>query len=355
MSSNHPAIPMLAQLKTHIWNEVQPYLKDPSYPAQFMVPAKYQPEADFHWTMSSDYPKRQGKYIRGSLVVLIAEAMGVPAENAYKTAAAMQISEDWILIHDDFEDNSPTRRGQPALHHIYGDKLAVNAGDALHALMWKILVDNQTLLGESLTIRLIDEFYTMIAHTALGQTVEMKWTQDNRVTDDSDWYFIADSKTGYYSLAGPMRFGGIIGNASETQLKLLTDLGLNLGRCFQLVDDTLDLTGNFAGLKSQSGDDIYEGKRTIPLGHLLRTVSKSDSDKIISILAKPREQKTSSEVTWILDQMHQHGSITYAQNLATQYRDAALKIIDTKLTFLKHEPALSNLKTISDFILNRSY
>jgi geranylgeranyl diphosphate synthase type II len=353
--SDHPALSILENLKSHIWQEVQPYLKNPDYPSQFVIPKNYQSESDFHWQMVSDYPNRKGKYLRGSLVVLLAESLGAPAKLAYKTAAAMQLSEDWILIHDDYEDNSPMRRGAKALHHIYGDKLAVNAGDALHALMWKVLSDNRDTLGLETTLRLIDEFYVMLARTTLGQTVEIKWGQENRITNDDDWYFIGDSKTSYYSIAGPMRFGAIIGGADEKQLAQITDLGQNLGRCFQMVDDLLDLTGNFGGLKKEAGDDIYEGKRTIPLGHLLRTSSAADNEKIVAILSKSREQKTPSEIAWIIEKMHNYGSIEYAKNLAAGYRDKALHMIDTDLTFLKSEPARSNLKALADFILVRTH
>jgi geranylgeranyl diphosphate synthase type II len=353
--SDHPALGILEDLKSHIWREIEPYLKNPDYPRQFAIPKDYKQESDFHWQMTADYPHRKGKYLRGSLVVLLAESMGAAPESAYKTAAAMQLSEDWILIHDDYEDDSPMRRGKAALHHIYGDKLAVNAGDALHALMWKVLSDNREVLGADMTLRLIDEFYTMLARTTLGQTVEIKWGQENKITNDADWYFIGDSKTSFYSIAGPMRFGAIIGGATEKQLAKITDLGQNLGRCFQMVDDLLDLTGNFGGLKKEAGDDIYEGKRTIPLGHLLRTAGPEDQRKITEILAKTRDQKSGHEVDWIIKKMQDYGSIDYAKKLAGGYRDIAVNMIEDDLTFLKNEPARTHLKTLADFILVRTH
>jgi len=353
--STHPAIAILENIKTQVYKIILTYLQNPLYPSQFEIPNKYLPESDFHWQILTDYPTRQGKYIRGTLIVLLAQAMGADPQKAYQTAAAMQISEDWILIHDDYEDDSPMRRGKPALHKIYGDKLAVNAGDALHSLMWKILADNHNILGDQVSLRLIDEFYTMLAHTTLGQTTEINWTQTGKLTSDEDWYFIADSKTGYYSIAGPMRFGAIIGGATPQELDLITEAGKNLGRCFQLIDDLLDLTGNFEGLKKSPGDDILEGKRTLPLGHLLKAANPQQVEKIIGILAKPRDQKTESEVKFIIDLMHQLGSIQYAQNLAQKYRDIALEIIDKKLTFLNHEPGISNLKTVANFVLDRKF
>jgi len=128
----------------------------------------------------SDYPRRKGKYLRPSLLLLTAEGMEGKRDRAMITAAAMQISEDWILNHDDIEDDSESRRGQKALHKIYGNELAINAGDALHVIMWKVLSDNFSILDKKTAMKIVEEFYTMMSRTILGQGIELKWTRDNR-------------------------------------------------------------------------------------------------------------------------------------------------------------------------------
>lgn len=350
------ALEILVKYRRCVWPEIQNYLGKEDYPTAFKIPAKHRPLQDFHWKMAKDYPLRQGKYIRPTLLLLAAEAMGIEKEKAIKAAAAMQLSEEWLLIHDDFEDNSLERRGKPALHRIYGNELAVNAGDTLHILMWKILSDNRILLSNKIVGQLIDEFHQILSRTALGQTVELKWTKDNKFKiTDSDWFFIADGKTSYYTIAGPMRLGAIIANATDHQLRALAEFGSCLGRCFQLVDDILDIESDFAGLKKQKGNDIYEGKKTILLGHLLRKATLNNKNNIISILSKTREEKNESEVFWIIEKMHEYGSVTYAKNLAKKLKKQAFQIFEKDLDFLSRQPFRSHLEKIFTFILERKY
>ncbi|MEJ2347801.1 MAG: polyprenyl synthetase family protein [Patescibacteria group bacterium] len=356
MKRQKEAIKILSKYREHVWPEIQSYLGKEKYNHTFEIPSKYKSLQNFHQKMINDYPSRKGKYLRPTLLLLTAEAMGVAKEKAIKTAAAMQLSEEWLLVHDDFQDNSLERRGKPALHRIYGNELAVNAGNTLHILMWKILSDNIDLLGSKKTKQLIDEFYQILSRTALGQTTELKWTKENKLKiTNPDWFFIADGKTSYYTIAGPMRLGAIIANASKRQLDLLANFGSNLGRCFQLVDDVLDIESDFAGLKKQKGNDIYEGKRTILLGHLIRTAREKDKKKIISIMSKPRDQKNKSEVLWIIKKMHEYGSVLYAKNLAKKLKDQAFEIFEKDLGFLSTQPARSHLEEIINFILERDH
>ena len=98
-------------------------------------------EPEAHYRMVRDYSERMGSYRRAGFILLTGEMFGEKPENLFLPAAAMQMSEDWILIHDDIEDNSESRRGKPALHKIHGNELAINAGDAVHISMWKALKD----------------------------------------------------------------------------------------------------------------------------------------------------------------------------------------------------------------------
>lgn len=291
-------IDTLEKTKKIVWPEIKKYLKDPIYPSQFKVFSKYKKDTDLYWKINKEYPERKGKYLRPTLVLLIAQAMGTDVKKAIKTAAAMQLSEEWILIHDDIEDKSDERRGKPTLHKIYGHELAINAGDCLHVIMWKMINDQKSK-------EINEEFYTMLMRTVLGQGVEQIWTNKKKKEITKDEYlFIADSKSAYYSIAGPMRLGAIIANSTKTQLDSITEFGLYLGRCFQLVDDLIDFE-----------QDKKEGKVT---------------------LANTK-------------------GIKYTKDLAGEMKRKAKKIFNTKLDFLKNEPARSELIELIDFILERKY
>lgn len=348
---------VLKEKREKVWQEIQKYLdKDHNLIGQRQIPSKYLPLLDFHWQMTKTYPQRLGKYLRPTLVLLTAEAMDVPEEKALKTAAAMQTSEDWILIHDDLEDNSLARRGEAALHKIYGNELAINAGDSLHVLMWKMLWDNQDVVGEKKAALIAEEFQEMLMRTTFGQTVEIKWTQENKENlTDEDIFLILDGKTSYYSIAGPMRLGAILGGATEEQLEVIYEFGQALGRCFQIVDDLLDLTSDFRGLKKQTGNDIYEGKRTIMLAHFLRTVRVRDRVRVNEVFKKSREEKTEGEVKWVIEKMKEYGSLDYGRRIARDFATKALEIFDQKLSFLEKQPARDQLKAGINFILKRDY
>lgn len=288
----------LEKTKKIVWPEIEKYLKDPSYPSQFGIPNKYKKDVDSYWDINRVYPERKGKYLRPTLVLLIAEALGAKRQQAIKTAAAMQLSEEWILIHDDIEDNSEIRRGKPTLHKIYGNELAINAGDSLHIIMWKII-------GDLASKEISEEFYKILMRTALGQGVEQIWTNKKRKNISKDeYFFIADSKSAYYSIAGPMRLGAIIARSTNDEVEKITRFGLYLGRCFQLVDDIIDLE-----------QDKKEGKVT---------------------LANTK-------------------GVEYTRKLAEEMKQTARDIFDKDLGFLSQEPARNELKELIDFILERKY
>jgi geranylgeranyl diphosphate synthase type II len=355
-SSNSEAMTILSNYKRLVWPEIEKYLHSPTFPDIFKVPKKYKGEEQFYWKISKEYPRRQGKYLRPTLLLLTCEAMEGKLQEALKTAAAMQISEEWLLIHDDIEDDSEMRRGKPTLHRKYGAEQAINAGDTLHVIMWKILTDNREFLGKEKTAKLVNEFYTMLMRTTLGQAVEIKWTKEKNTTlSDEDWFFIADGKTSYYTIAGPMRLGAIIAGANKPQLDLLAQFGSYLGRCFQLVDDLLDLTSDFRGLKKQIGNDIYEGKRTLILGHLLRNINPKDKKRLLSILRKSRKEKSGDEVKWIISKMRKYKSIDYGRKFASNLKGKALEIFEKDLKFLSVQPARNYLKEIINFILERNH
>lgn len=340
-----------------IWPEINVYLKKLSqFPPYCQIPLAYSSLADFNQQIISNYPQRLGKYLRPTLVMLSAQAMGVEASKAITTAAAMQISEDWILNHDDIEDDSLFRRGAPTLHRQIGCELAINAGDGLHLLMWQVLRQNFVELDTPLALKIYDEFTVMLNRTVLGQTVEIKWTQDNRLdlTID-DVLFILESKTGYYTIAGPMRLGAILAGATEAQLNSLYTFGKYLGQAFQIVDDLLDLTSDFAGLKKQVGNDIYEGKRTVILVHLLNNISAVNKEKLMTILSQNRAAKTPADIAWVIAQMHTCGSLDFASKLAKECASHARQIFANELTFLVQEPYRSQIQSGLDFIVNRDH
>jgi len=356
MENNNKAFDILKGYKEIVWQEIKDYLERPVYPQSFKIPNEYSKDINSYWKIVRDYPERQGKYLRPSLTIMAAEAMGLDSKTTVKTAGAMQLSEDWILIYDDFQDRSLFRRGKPTLHKLYGPELAINAGISLQILIWDMLSDNDSLLGEKKSFLILKEFSKMLERTSDGQAIEKAWSLQGKTNyTENDWYFIADGKTAYYTIAGPLRLGAIMANASKKQLELLSVFGIHLGRCFNLVDDLLDLTSDYRGSGQKAGGDIVESKVTIPLIHLLKNSKSTDRENLLRIVKKDPDEKSGSEVLWVIEKMKEYKSLDYAQKLAKEYKNRALSMFEKDLGFLSRPEAREKLRTVIHFVLNREY
>ncbi|MDD5416819.1 MAG: polyprenyl synthetase family protein, partial [Candidatus Aenigmarchaeota archaeon] len=282
---------ILAKNKPIIWEEVQKYLPK---------------EGTFGFAdVVNEYPRRQGKYGRGVLILLSCEAFGGDPKKAVRTAAAMQLSEDWLLIHDDLVDDSEERRGKPALHRIYGKSYSMNAGDYLQSIQWEALIKNKDILDTKTTFRVLDEFARMLKITGEGQHYEAALFKKNAVPleklEYEHYYQIIYSKTCEYTINVPIRLGAIIAGADEQTLNKINEFGIPLGKGFQIKDDLLNLTGKDIG--KQIGGDIFEGKRTLMLIHLVKHTTGEEHKKVLEIMTKPRAQKTREEVDYVIDLM----------------------------------------------------
>lgn len=348
----------LSEKKAYVWRFIDQRLRE--YQAadvetlRLMQQEQYVALLDEHWNICRDYPERQGKYLRPALVLLMAEAMGVGSSQAVATAAAMQMSEDWILIHDDLEDGSLQRRGKPALHRLVGAEIAINAGDTLHEAMHRILSENYQLLDVGMAHCVSQEFFRMLSRTTFGQYAEIKWTLENKPDmTERDVLFTISGKTVYYTIAGPLRLGAIMAGATDEQLAKIYRFSYPLGVCFQIRDDVLDLTSDFEGQKKQKLNDIYEGKRTLILLHLLRHATPDERARIEEILSKPREQKQEQEVDYIRQLMDVYGSIDYAEEEARRYAEEAMEQLQ-HIDFITTEDYRQLFRQMVEFILNRA-
>ncbi|MHA2362856.1 MAG: polyprenyl synthetase family protein [Candidatus Hodarchaeales archaeon] len=284
------------------------------------------------WTQLEDYPARGGKYLRSMLICLTCEALGGNAQEAIPTAVAMELSQNWILIHDDIQDESVMRRGDKALHLKIGVEHAINAGDAIHIIMWNILASNIHILQDNdRTIQIFTEFHNMLLRTSVGQTTEM-FVRNSYDMTENDVYYILDGKTGYYTIAGPVRLGAILANYKPDEHKGLFDhideFGLNLGRAFQIIDDTLDVTSDFEGLKDQKGNDIQEGKRSFQLIKLIQKIKEPDKSQLFSIMNKKMGTRTQDEIIQVITWMEEYGIITEAKKQAQLFANNARKALD---------------------------
>jgi len=312
-----------------------------------------QKEPADHYKILMEYPLRKGKYLRPFLVLSTNEMFGGDADKALNTAVAMQLSEEWILIHDDIEDDSDIRRGKPALHKIYGIPIAVNAGDALYLIMMNVLRKNREILGDDMTFEIIDIMYNSLERTAAGQYLEIYWTENVKEDfSDGDFYNIVEGKTCLYSIITPMILGAKIAGVDAEMTKFIRPFGDAIGKAFQIQDDVLNLTGDEKIYGKEIAGDIREGKLTLIFADVIRKCTASEKKKVIEIYRKKRTDKTDDDVRYVLNLMKTYKSIDYAREKANEFANKAREIF-TGATGDINNASKDVLLNLIEFIITR--
>ncbi len=273
-----------------------------------------------------DYIDRQGSYRRPGLVLLSAQMFGIDPEEALLPAAAQQLSEDWILMQDDVEDDSDLRRGKPAAQKLYGAIHAFNASNLGHMAMWRMLKDYLLKVGPEKGNRMFEKFYDMLEYTVDGQYIEnnfIHYVKDLSKVDESTYFRIADSKTSYYTVFGPLQIGAIAAGASDEVLGILKEIGQPAGIAFQITDDILDMTADEKVFGKKRYGDLYEGKITLIILHTYKLATLEERANIDRIYKKERKDKTEEEIKYLIDLINKYDSINYTRKIAEQYGEAA--------------------------------
>jgi geranylgeranyl diphosphate synthase type II len=309
------------------------------------------------YALMRDYPLRGGKRLRPAFCLLSCEAFGGDQKKASKSATALEVFQNWALIHDDIEDESEMRRGKPCLHKIYGVPLAINAGDGLHVKMWEVLFDNKELLGSELTFRVLDEFKRLCIETVEGQAIEINWVRSSKYDlHEEDYHQMAGKKTSWYTIITPFRVGAVIAGADEKLVDGLIDFGWKLGIAFQIQDDLLNLVGEEKKYGKEIGGDIAEGKRTLMLINLLNTCNKNEKENVIKILNKDRSAKSAKEIKYVIDLMKKYGSIEYGKRKAKEFASESKSILSNQIgPYFKSQEAAKTIFDLVDFVINREY
>ena len=213
---------------------------------------------------------RPGKGIRPALCLAACEAFGGSFDEALRCAAAVELLHAAFLIHDDIEDGSLWRRGEPTLHEEHGVPIALNAGDALAVICLRPLLDNVSTLGPRLARAVLTEFQLTMETTVEGQAVELGWRLDGiDALTPLDYLDMILRKTCAYTTILPLRVGAMIGSRQRADLDAIAQFGFVLGAAFQIRDDVLDITSDATTGNDLMGD-IREGKLSLILIHFLR-------------------------------------------------------------------------------------
>jgi len=334
----HEAV--LATYRARVWPEIERRLPT-GRPARWL----YEPLAD--------YPRRPGKGLRAALCMAACAAHGGDDEAALGAAAAIEILHNAFLVHDDIEDGSQWRRGEPTLHEREGVPLALNVGDALAVLSFDVLRASSRHLGRRVGRLVLDEFTTAIWRTLEGQALELGWRRDG-VTDltADDYLELVLLKSSWYTTIAPLRIGTLIGSDGEAPLRHITRFAVLLGAAFQLTDDVLNLAGHRAAYGKEIAGDLREGKRTLMLLHALANADEPERAAVVAALH--RAGAADATVAQLADLIDRHGSVDFAREFARGVADAAAAAFDDAFADAAQPPAAAVIGDLVTYVVERN-
>lgn len=251
--------------------------------------------------------------------------------DVYPVAAAIEHFQTAALIHDDIADGGQIRRGKPCMHKVYGDGLAINAGDFGLSLVVGSVIQASKKCNYSgkKVLRIIDELVKMEYSTIEGQAMDLGWAKDKRFDIlEQDYLTMAQKKTAFYSAAIPCVLGAICADATDAVVDNMREFGKRVGLAFQIQDDILNLIdlgdGSFAKNKDFRSD-ITEGKRTLLVVKALELSSKNDADNLREILLSETSDK--DKLDCAVEIIEKSGSLEYANSYAQKLSDNAKKYL----------------------------
>lgn len=212
-----------------------------------------------------------GKRLRPALVLLSAGAFGKVTPTHHQLAAVVEFIHTATLLHDDVVDESAMRRGQATANTLFGNAASVLVGDFVYSRAFQMMVNVQNMR----VMEILAEATNIIAE---GEVLQLLNVHDADVTDEAYLKVIHYKTAKLFEAA--TRLGAVICNADVQDEQAMAEYGMRLGTAFQLIDDVLDLSGESAEIGKNLGDDLAEGKPTMPLLIAMRRGSK-EQQKVI--------------------------------------------------------------------------
>lgn len=221
--------------------------------------------------------RMKSKRIRPLLAMYAAEAFSGEAKNGLGAAAAVEVFHNFTLVHDDIIDNADIRRGNPAVHVVYGVNQAIVTGDAMIPYAYNFLLHcPEDALRSVLTI-----FNKAAKEVMEGQQLDIDFEDQNHVEEEEYMVMIRDKTS--VLLGASLQMGAACGGASEEDQKLIYSFGVNLGLAFQIMDDLLDTYGEGDKVGKKIGGDILNNKKTFLMITALNDADESRKKDIIAL------------------------------------------------------------------------
>ena len=279
-----------------------------------------------------------GKRLRPALVLLSAGALGYQGTQHHELAAITELIHTSTLLHDDVVDESDLRRGRETANALFGNAASVLVGDFLYSRSFQMMVD----IGNMRVMSVLSDATTIIAE---GEVLQLMNCHDADVDEERYLQVIRYKTAKLFEAAS--RLGAIIGGADADTEQRLADYGTYLGTAFQLIDDVLDYSGAEGETGKHLGDDLAEGKPTLPLIHVLTHGTPEQRDCVRRAI----ENGGRDDFPAVLAAIHATGALEHTKKQAKAEADRAAATISA----LPASPYKDSLLELSAFAVARSY
>ena len=251
-----------------------------------------------------------GKRLRPALVVLSAHAFGYRGKRHHDLAAVVEFIHTATLLHDDVVDESDLRRGKATASALFGNAASVLVGDFLYSRAFQMMVE----VGEMRVMEILADATNLIAE---GEVLQLLNCHDADV-DTANYMRVIHCKTAKLFEAA-MRLGAILGQASAAEQSAAAKYGMHLGTAFQLVDDVLDYSANEEQTGKHLGDDLAEGKPTLPLIYAMQHGTSAQAATVRNAI----EQGDVEKFGEVLEIIHATGALDHTRQMAMRETESA--------------------------------
>lgn len=279
-----------------------------------------------------------GKRLRPALVLLAASAFGQRAASRHDLAAVIEFIHTATLLHDDVVDESSMRRGRKTANAEFGNAASVLVGDFLYSRAFQMIVG----AGSLRVMKVLADATNVIAE---GEVLQLLNVHDPD-TDEEKYLRVIRYKTAKLFEAAT-QVGAIIGGANAEAETALAEYGMHLGTAFQLVDDVLDYSGDIHETGKNLGDDLAEGKPTLPLIYAMRAGSESER----ALIRHAIEHGGKLDLEGVVAAIHRVGALDYARTQARAEADEAI----ARLDHVSHSPWRESLLQLANFSVERNF
>ena len=275
----------------HNFEQIQDLMKVDMKKVDDILINRLDTEVDLINQMSRYIITSGGKRLRPLLLLLCAKATGYEGKHHYPLAVVIELIHTATLLHDDVVDESNIRRGGDSANEIWGNAASVLVGDFLYSRAFEIMVEPDSMQ----IMRILSKATNMIAEGEVMQLLNIR----NIGISQSDYYGVIERKTACLFKAA-CQIGAILSNTSKSTVKALGDYGLHLGNAFQVIDDVLDYESSTEIIGKEVGDDLAEGKITLPMIYALEKTSGA-KNKLLKTAIKTSDTSNINDIVSILN------------------------------------------------------